>query len=491
MLTTIGSTGAGALALPRVIQGGMGVGVSNWTLARAVASLGQLGVVSGTALDTILVRRLQDGDPGGHMRRAMAHFPMAGMAEQVLRRYFLPEGREPGAAYKLLPMYKQLVSVARQQLTMLANFVEVWLAKEGHGGVVGINLLTKVQLPNLASLYGAMLAGVDYVLMGAGIPREIPGVLDALAEHRAASMRFDVEGLAPGEAEYLTLDPRDYWPALPPALSRPRFLPIVSANSLAATLARKSTGRVDGFVVEGPTAGGHNAPPRGEPRLDALGQPVNGERDVVDLRKLADLGLPFWLAGGTGSPAALRAALAAGAAGVQVGTLFAYCVESGVTPEIRASILSGVTQGAVRIHTDPRASPTGYPFKVVQRDGLRTQDDGRTRLCDLGYLRTPVRTAAGRLVYRCPAEPVDAYVAKGGDAADTEGRRCLCNGLVTDIGHPQPRMDGSVEAPLLTSGDDLLAIGTFLAGRTSYTAADVVAYLCDALAEPPAAVVPS
>ena len=125
MLTTIGSTGAGALALPRVIQGGMGTGVSNWTLARAVASLGQLGVVSGTALDTIFVRRLQDGDPGGHMRRAMAHFPMAGVAEQVLRRYFLPEGREPGAPYKLLPMYKQVVSVARQQLTMLANFVEV------------------------------------------------------------------------------------------------------------------------------------------------------------------------------------------------------------------------------------------------------------------------------------------------------------------------------------------------------------------------------
>jgi NAD(P)H-dependent flavin oxidoreductase YrpB (nitropropane dioxygenase family) len=482
MLTTIGSTGAGALALPRVIQGGMGTGVSNWTLARAVASLGQLGVVSGTALDTIFVRRLQDGDPGGHMRRAMAHFPMAGVAEQVLRRYFLPEGREPGAPYKLLPMYKQVVSVARQQLTMLANFVEVWLAREGHGGAVGINLLTKVQLPNLASLYGAMLAGVDYVLMGAGIPREIPGVLDAFARHRPATMRFDVEGLPPGEAEYLTLDPGDYWPVLPAELPRPRFLPIVSANSLATTLARKANGRVDGFVVEGPTAGGHNAPPRGELRLDGQGQPVYGERDLVDLPKLADLGLPFWLAGGTGSPAALRAALDAGATGVQVGTLFAYCDESGLTPELRASVLSGVVEGRVRIHTDPRASPTGYPFKVVQRDGLRTQDDSRTRLCDLGYLRTPVRTAAGKLVYRCPAEPVDAYVAKGGDAADTEGRRCLCNGLVANIGHPQPRTDGTgEEAPLLTSGDDLLAMGTFLAGRASYTAADVVAYLCEGL----------
>src|ERR1035437_4525972 len=181
---------------PPIIQGGMGAGVSAWQLARAVAVCGQLGVVSGTVLDTILVRRLQDGDVGGHMRRAMAEFPIPGVSAQVLRRYFRPAGSAHTQPYTLLPMYKQTVSVARQQLTMLANFVEVYLAKEGHDGLVGINLLTKVQLPNLASLYGAMLAGVDYVLMGAGIPGEIPGVLDSFAEHRPATIRFDVQGLA-------------------------------------------------------------------------------------------------------------------------------------------------------------------------------------------------------------------------------------------------------------------------------------------------------
>ena len=183
-----------ATSLPCVIQGGMGIGVSNWSLARAVSRAGQLGVVSGTAVDTVLVRRLQDGDPGGHMRRAMEHFPIARATERVLDRYFLSRGRKAGAPYPMLPMYRQSVSVDRQQVTMLANFVEVWLAKEGHDGVVGINLLTKVQMPNLASLYGAMLASVDYVLMGAGIPREIPGALDALARHAPASIRMDVEG---------------------------------------------------------------------------------------------------------------------------------------------------------------------------------------------------------------------------------------------------------------------------------------------------------
>lgn len=54
---------------PLIIQGGMGVAVSDWRLARAVSILGELGVVSGTALAIVLSRRLQAGDPGGEMRR--------------------------------------------------------------------------------------------------------------------------------------------------------------------------------------------------------------------------------------------------------------------------------------------------------------------------------------------------------------------------------------------------------------------------------------
>jgi nitronate monooxygenase len=465
---------------PLIIQGGMGIGVSNWTLANAVSAGGHLGVVSGTAIDMVLVRRLQDGDPGGHVRDAIERFPMRDVGESIVHRYFLPNGRAAGAPYKMLPMHKQSVSVGRQQLTMLASFVEVWLAKRGHENPVGINLLTKVQMPNLATLYGAMLAGVDFVLMGAGIPREIPGVLDAFAEHRAASIKFDVVGLPPGSSEGLTFDPREHFPNAEAPLARPRFLAIVSAHSLATTLARKANGRVDGFIIEGPTAGGHNAPPRGELTLNDRGEPVYGERDLVDLDKIRELGLPFWIAGGVGSPEGLCAALAVGAAGVQVGTLFAYCDESGLAPEIKAKVLASVRRDAVHILTDPRASPTGYPFKVVDVDGLETQDDRRVRVCDLGYLRTPYHSPTGKLGYRCPAEPVDAYVAKGGDIADTIGRRCLCNGLAANIGQPQQR-DGVVERPLVTSGDDLMSLGGFLGEREHYGAADVIEHLLSGL----------
>jgi nitronate monooxygenase len=478
-----------SFAHPTIIQGGMGVGVSDWVLARSVSIRGQLGVVSGTALDSLFVRRLQDGDQGGHLRRAMEHFPLPEVAADILKRYFLPGGREPGVAYKPVPMYKQVVSRVRHQLTMAANFCEVFLAKEGHDGVVGINLLTKVQMPNLGSLYGAMLGGVDYVLMGAGIPKEIPGALDRLAEHRPASIRLDVDGLARDEAEYLTFDPAEHWPeGVPGALRRPFFLPIIASNSLATMLARKANGRVDGFIIEGPTAGGHNAPPRGDLQLNERGEPIYGDRDVVDLGKIRELGLPFWAAGGTGRPEKLLEVLEAGGTGVQVGTLFAYCDESGVSAEHKERVLLQSNDHPVDVLTDFRASPTGFPFKVVQLEGTISSDpvyQARERVCDLGYLRTAYRMEGGRLGYRCPAEPVDTYVKKGGELEETIGRKCLCNALMADIGYGQLRDGGEVEKPLLTSGDDLKQISRFAAGRTRYSAADVIEFLLAGLGGTP------
>lgn len=464
--------------LPSIIQGGMGAAVSNWRLARAVARTGQLGVVSGTGIDTVLARRLQDGDRDGEMRRGIARFPISRVGEDALRRFYRPEGRSSGEPYTMLPLFRQHASRRRLEFTMLAAFVEVYLARDGHSGRIGLNLLTKIQPPTLPTLYGAMLAGVDVVLMGAGIPRDVPGALDALATHRPARIRFEVEGLAAGVPEYLNFDPRAHWDTLPPALTRPDFLPIVSSHSLATMLVRKANGRVDGLVIESPTAGGHNAPPRGARELDARGEPVYGARDTVDLAQIAALGLPFWLAGGCGHPARLAESQATGAAGVQVGTLFAFCDESGFAEPLKRSVLAYAARGEVDVRTEPLLSPTGYPFKVVDwaENPARTAP-ARTRVCDLGYLRVPYATPAGTIGYRCPGEPVEAFVAKGGALEDTVGRQCLCNALLSVIGHPQVRADGFEEPPIVTSGDDLSAIGTFLHGREGYSAADVVDYL--------------
>ena len=475
---------AASKRLPLVIQGGMGVGVSNWRLANAVSSCGQLGVVSGTAIDNVLVRRLQDGDPEGRMRRAMAHFPFPEIAQDAIQRFFLADGRRPGQGYKRVPLSSVKGNDLQLNLTVLGSFSEVFLAKEGHDFPVGMNLLAKIQLPNLAALYGAMLAGVDCVLMGAGIPREIPRALDALSRHEPASLRLDIVAHRGEEAITVCFDPANFGGERLGPLKRPDFLPIVSSHSLASILLKKATGSIEGFIVEGPTAGGHNAPPRAGKALDDQGQPVYGERDLVDLGKMRELGLPFWLAGGTGSPEALKSALDDGAAGVQVGTLFAFSNESGLGGELKRTVLEQAHAGSVRVFTDPRASPTGFPFKVVALPGSNSEEEHyleRRRRCDLGYLREIYRADDGSLGYRCPAEPTQAYLAKGGRVEDTVGRKCLCNALMANIELGQLQQ-GVPERPLLTSGDDLKEIDRFLhPGLTSYAASDVVEYLLGGL----------
>ncbi|MCA9266792.1 MAG: nitronate monooxygenase, partial [Planctomycetales bacterium] len=178
-------------------------------------------------------------------------------------------------------------------------------------------------------------------------------------------------------------------------------------------LAKKASGRVDGFIVEGPTAGGHNAPPRGKPKRNDRGEPVYGDRDVVDLDAIAALGRPFWLAGSYGSPEQIAAALETGAAGVQVGTAFAFCEESGLSSEIKADVLKSCRHGEPEVVTDPLASPTGFPFKVLQVEGSISDEsvyDQRQRVCDLGFLRQAYRKDSGELGWRCPGEPSAAYV---------------------------------------------------------------------------------
>jgi nitronate monooxygenase len=235
---------------------------------------------------------------------------------------------------------------------------------------------------------------------------------------------------------------------------------------------------VDGFIIEGATAGGHNAPPRGVMQLSEKGEPIYGERDVPDLKKIAEIGLPFWLAGSYGAPGKLAEAIGQGAVGVQVGTAFAFCEESGVAPEIKAQVIEGALAGTLSVKTDPLASPTGFPFKVLQLEGsvacpaVYTE---RVRVCDLGYLRHPYRKEDGTLGYRCPAESVPNFVRKGGCEAETEGRKCVCNGLVATIGLGQILPGGKIEPPLLTAGDDVVNLRQFIKpGSKTYTARDVI-----------------
>jgi nitronate monooxygenase len=412
---------------------------------------------------------------------------------------------------------------------VLANFCEVWLAKHNDdsspidGAFVGINRLTKVALPTCASLYGAMLADVDYVIMGAGIPLTVPGILDCFADgNKDASFGVEVAGTK--DDYYTKFSPKEFWtnsgkPELVDKLklNRPNFVPIVSSVVLAQSMLKRANGKgpncgIDGFVIELPTAGGHNAPPRGfryDPvakshavDLNEKGEPIYGPKDEVDLLKFlkASKGLPFWLAGSYAHADKFVDIIKMGGAGVQVGSMFALAKESGMKQDVKEDILRRLAEGeTLEVFTDPVASPTGYPFKVLElKDSLASKEryEKRPRICSLGYLRTPYikDDNDGQIGYRCPAEPVDDWLKKGGDVEATVGRKCLCNALCANIGQPQYRKNQLVndktgekdlpyiEDTLITIGDEVNLAKRFIkqdaeTGVWSFSAADVVDYL--------------
>ena len=190
---------------PVIIQGGMGVGISSW---RA----GQRRRPHRPARRRLRYRpRHRGGAPaaGRRPRRARppgaARLPAARGRRSRPRPLLPPAGPRRRSPTPRSPRLGLRSSRAADELAVVGNFVEVWLAKEGHGGWIGINFLEKIQMATPAAAYGAMLAGVDCVLMGAGIPREIPQLLDELSPSTA---RHGSRGRRPAtEPVPLTFDP--------------------------------------------------------------------------------------------------------------------------------------------------------------------------------------------------------------------------------------------------------------------------------------------
>ena len=231
------------MAFPQIIQGGMGIGVSDWRLARSVSQQHQLGVVSGTAIDSVLVRRLQLGDLEGNVRRAMDAFPDQSVSQRVLERYYIAGGKAAEQPFASKPMVGHQRNQLVDDLLMLANFVEVFLAKEGHDGLVGINFLHKIQAPLLPSLYGAILANVDVVIVGAGIPLDVPTLLDRLIKNEKVEQKLHVAEAEKDSVHMVSFDPQVALITPPTSLRRPQFFPVVSSVTLAAVMVKKSKRR--------------------------------------------------------------------------------------------------------------------------------------------------------------------------------------------------------------------------------------------------------
>ncbi len=496
-----GASSASGERLPLLLGGGMAVGISTPPLVKAVSTyeipgLGRgrcLGITSGTAAAHLLARRLQHGDT----RVRLALDALAALAPSLAPEldalhaaYFVPGGKAASRPYKPVQGFGLDAPRWLQLLTIAANFATVRECKQDHDCAVGINYLQKIELSQLPALYGAVLAGVDYVCVGAGNPAAFPGFLRALARREPVEQEVHVARAT--KPHTIRFDPRAFGGDEVPERRPPRFLAIVSTCEQAEQLAGSEATRPFGFVFEGPTAGGHNAPPAEYQRV--RGDPPRwGPRDELDLGRLAGLRQPFWLAGAQGNPESLRRALEVGAAGVQFGTILALSAESGMSPAIRLRVLERIWHKDLAVVTEPLMSPTGFPFKVVQLPGSLSEEAvrgarERVACCDLGHLATPIETR--RRVPRpdgrveevveirtiCPAEPVEAFTRKGGVMMRRKGAICLCNGLMSAAGYPGIR-GGHVEPPVVTTGDasvkDVRALQVQVR-RLTYSAAEAI-----------------
>ncbi|PKO12467.1 MAG: 2-nitropropane dioxygenase [Chloroflexi bacterium HGW-Chloroflexi-10] len=501
----------------KLIQGGMGVYVSNWRLAKSVAMEKPgvtAGTVSGTALDVVHIRLLQLGDPGGHLRRALAAFDEkfgVEIGRTILEKYFIEGGKAPAERFRYgpkqtvhtqdgnttFPMQSGLsapIYLALDEelieLLIATSFAEVWLAKEGHAGNIFINFLNKVEIPLIFAMYGAMLAGVDGIVVGAGNPDGLPAVCTQLAQHATVAHELSVLYRESGESFILPFDPRliAAGKLARTPLKRPAFLAIVSLENLVNALVQSPSQAPDGFIIEHHTAGGHNAAPQGPMKKDELGQPIYSELDEPDLIAIRQTEKPFWLAGGYGSQARLQLALNAGAVGVQTGSIFAMAEESGISPTHRIAIFNELKKGtpdSALVQTS-LYSPTGFPFKVAQLNNTLADDEvyeARRRLCDLGFLQQRGLTKADengsrRMFQRCSAAPIQDFVSKRGLPFNTDGKRCLCNGLLSGVGLGQMGTqsgDHAEEPAIVTLGNNLDGIRRLSRqGQAQYWAKNVV-----------------
>jgi NAD(P)H-dependent flavin oxidoreductase YrpB (nitropropane dioxygenase family) len=456
--------------------GGMGVYNSTPTLVRKCSRANVAATVTIVGAECVLARILQIGDPGGDYRRALNAFPFPDVAEWILEKYFVEGGIDRTKNFRSVPPFSLHPNPHLQELTVAAAFAVVWLAKENNPYPIAVNCLEKMQLHLPYYMAGAMLAGVDFVTMGAGLPHRIPPLLQALSQGSTGRYPVFVHG---GKEESVYLDPSNFGGRKFPAMKCPGFIPIVSSNVLTDFLVKELPGCIQGIVIEDHSAGGHSPSPRGargKALLSERGEPIYGPRDEVNFAKIKDHGIPFWIGGSYASPEALSKARSLGADGIQVGSIFALCDDSGNDPVWRNEMRRLGYRGELDILNDAKASPTGFPFKVVQLEGTLSSSHvygARIRTCDLGALRTPYRCPDGHVGYRCQAEPEDEFIRKGGNPDLTAGARCICNGLFAGVGLGSPGAP-----PIFTLGkryDFLLHLMEH--ENDSYTAEDAIAYL--------------
>jgi len=429
--------------LPRLIQAGMGVRISSSKLANATSRLGALGVVSSVGLRHIIIDEIRAGNP--ETVALAKSFPVARYVDELME--FAPDGpKHKTPAPMDLPGPKGELP---KRLSVITSYIEVKKAQLGHKGKIGVNVMWKCSLTVLPSIYGAMLAGVDALLCGAGVPMELPDIIRRVRS--GSDLQYQpLHGT--GTNVQLSIA-QDETASLFRRMAPPHLMPIISNFAFCKRILDVWHREYDGakpyaFILENHEAGGHNAPPRNRVSF--------GEQDDLTtyFDKVRNLGVNVYVAGDGSSREEYQSWIDQGAYGVQVGSRFALCTDSGMRDDLRDKIIERNANGETIVQTSNRLSPTGYPFKQVPLAGTLSDAgvyEARKRICNKGYLLQShveaLPDGTEKETYICPAMPAKQYAKLGGDNADLTDRVCLCNALFSTAG-----LGETIEPALVTLG---------------------------------------
>ena len=297
MTTLSAFTLRGRTLLP-IVQGGMGIGISAHRLAGTVARAGAVGTIASIDL------RHHHADLSEQAKRCRNK-------DELNRLNLIALDREINAALELA---------------------------EGHG-LVAVNVMKAVDA-HPAYVRQACVSGAQAIVMGAGLPLDLPELTEAYP---------DV--------------------ALIPILSDARGVAIV-LKKWARLKKFGSGGRLpDAIVIEHPLyAGGHLGAPNpadlANPRFD-VAEVLPGIFKVFDDMGIARGQIPIIVGGGINSYEKLRAVLALGAAAAQIGTPFAVTEEGDAHPNFKRVLAEAKPEDIVTF-----MSVAGLPARAVNTPWL-------------------------------------------------------------------------------------------------------------------------
>ena len=271
-----------------LVQGGMGVGVSLSSLAGAVAKEGGIGIIS----------------------TAQIGF------------------KEPD--YEKNPLEANLRAIAS----------EIKKAKEiAQGGIIGVNIMYATRFYE-KYVEAACKAGVDLIITGAGLPAELPKLVE------------------------------NYKVKIAPIVSS-----VKSANVILKMWERKFNRTADLVVIEGPKAGGHLGfkPEEVEAITDE-----DYKKEITDIMEVVDTYgekfnqlIPVVVGGGISAAEKVKEMMNLGADGVQVASRFVTTYECDASQEFKDAYLNAKEEDIVIVK-----SPVGMPGRAINNTFMQKTKEG-------------------------------------------------------------------------------------------------------------------